>query len=532
LIFDANGGTLKHYDTGESYNTSTYTKTVYPNEKFDLLVTATKPGYEFKGWATEENPTVVKFIPTKTNTTASGGYLYGQIAINENTKVVAVWEQIHCTITYNANGGTGEPAEVTVAKGTWYVMPAEEPTFSDKKFVGWATTKEKADRGIVDYMVNGSPITITSDLDLFAVWDVYVITYSFYTYEDNDGAWGYGDFGKVEEIFYADTIAQITNESPLERAGYTFLGWTTDRTKTLSHKLETAESYVKYKAGDAITIQKPLKLYGVWYLDTSEWSDSDYIDDFLCAPAVSENIEKVLRPAITAMPSNYYNVYMKALKRFRAESNDCVLLRRLHDGGSTGYLAVNFIEVGANTASGPLFHEWGHLVDRYYYVDITYDWLQDTVAERIRGIAETEIDTLISTNNSVFVLEAEYAEKTTSEYREMCIENVVKDSIRYNDPVTLTDFQAMLHDTVCTKLSWETKGHATQIYGVVTTFKAYEKSHYLTDNQETSQANATAEAIAEIFSACASGDDTKRAQMEAAFPGINAKAEAFMSNNA
>ena len=85
-----------------------------------------------------------------------------------NVTITAVFkENIDKTITFNANGGTGTMAPVTVDKGTEYTIP--ECGFTgpnNRAFLGWGTSADD----IVVYQP-GDKVTINKNLTLYAVWD-------------------------------------------------------------------------------------------------------------------------------------------------------------------------------------------------------------------------------------------------------------------------------------------------------------------------------------------------------------------------
>ena len=534
LTYDANGGTLKHYDTDESYNTNTYTQTVYSNEKFDVLVTAEKQDYYFKGWATKENPTEVIFMPEKYYETGR----YRQMSIIENTSLVAVWEQIHCTITYKANGGTGGPTGATVASGTWYVIPAEEPTFSDKKFVGWATTEEKADRGIVEYIVTGSPMTITSDLNLFAVWDVYIITYSFYTYENNYGVWGYGDFGKVEEIFHTDTIAQITDEQPPERNGYTFLGWTTKRDFTLSKERPVAESYVEYTAGQTIEAPISLSLYGVWYLNTNGWDDGAYLADFFYGPTV-DSIKQVNQAVIEDLDYPYRQVITQAIRDFREMdgSNAMLLIQTKAAGGHISYYSDRkYIYI--NTSAAGLYHELGHLIDLSTgeAIGLNYDFIEKKVKDVIADNANIVLNQIIGEKASSLGTTVDvYVSQYLNNDKVKPVENVIGCFLTKNTDIekddklnyynNMSELEQELFDRTQKMVHSLIKGHSQYIYSIVTNGALGSTSNYQgeTDEErflweESEKDQACGELCADVIRSLLSGEEDST--LDILFPGV------------
>ncbi len=70
-----------------------------------------------------------------------------------------------CTVSFDANGGTGTMNDVTVTNGDDYTLPENGFTApSEKQFKGWATTVDGT-------VIDTSTITITADITLYAVWE-------------------------------------------------------------------------------------------------------------------------------------------------------------------------------------------------------------------------------------------------------------------------------------------------------------------------------------------------------------------------
>ena len=110
--------------------------------------------YQFIGWATEATATEADVTSPYTPTA--------------NTTLYAVYQQTQYVVTYDANGGTGEIAAVTVDVG-------ESVSLSDgtgltapegKEFAGWATEATATQADVT------SPYTPTADITLYAVWAV------------------------------------------------------------------------------------------------------------------------------------------------------------------------------------------------------------------------------------------------------------------------------------------------------------------------------------------------------------------------
>ena len=82
---------------------------------------------------------------------------------SKDVRVVAVYQAITYTISFNANGGSGTMAAVTTAYGN-YELPACAFTAPDgKEFDGWALSSSGA-------KITTTEINVTENIQLFAVW--------------------------------------------------------------------------------------------------------------------------------------------------------------------------------------------------------------------------------------------------------------------------------------------------------------------------------------------------------------------------
>ena len=126
-----------------------------------LTLSGTRPtrtGHTFQGWATS----------------ASGGVVYqpGQAYGNDaNITLYAVWKANTWTVKYNANGGSGAPADQTKTYGQTLKLSTSKPVRTDYNFMGWATSKANADKGTVTYAA-GANYTANAAITLYAVWEL------------------------------------------------------------------------------------------------------------------------------------------------------------------------------------------------------------------------------------------------------------------------------------------------------------------------------------------------------------------------
>lgn len=148
VSYNANGGSGAPSAQTKTYDTA-------------LTLTSTKPtrtGYSFKGWATS----------------ASGAVVYASGAKYTNNAAVtlyAVWAANTYTVSYNANGGTGAPANQTKTYGKTLTLSSAEPTRENYNFLGWGTS---ASATTVTYTA-GAHYTTNANITLYAVWELAYI---------------------------------------------------------------------------------------------------------------------------------------------------------------------------------------------------------------------------------------------------------------------------------------------------------------------------------------------------------------------
>ena len=126
-----------------------------------LTLSSTRPtrtGYTFQGWATSSGGGVA-YQP---------GQAYGNDA---NITLYAVWKANTWTVKYNANGGSGAPADQTKTYGQTLKLSTTKPVRTDYNFKGWATSKANADKGTVTYAA-GANYTANAAITLYAVWEL------------------------------------------------------------------------------------------------------------------------------------------------------------------------------------------------------------------------------------------------------------------------------------------------------------------------------------------------------------------------
>lgn len=127
----------------------------------------TRAGFVFKGWSKVQDG-AVEFQDKQ------------YISVSENTTLYAVWEPMQAyTITYHSNTAVEEVKKVSKyppLPGDKIYLDANEFTNGDLKFVGWSLNQND---NKVTYQDAGPLFELTSNIDLYAVWESNPVTISF-----------------------------------------------------------------------------------------------------------------------------------------------------------------------------------------------------------------------------------------------------------------------------------------------------------------------------------------------------------------
>lgn len=149
LTFNANGGTnspggnfaVSGYDVSYGNGTTTsYVTVTYDNGNFHTMTgnIPVRAGYRFLGWYTAASGGTQVYTELG-NSTNNGTYWNssGYWNSTSNQTVYAHWEKIEYTLSFDANGGTVNPASQVIGypNGNYNSLPT--PINSGKKFTGW-----------------------------------------------------------------------------------------------------------------------------------------------------------------------------------------------------------------------------------------------------------------------------------------------------------------------------------------------------------------------------------------------------------
>lgn len=142
VTFDANGGKLAD-------GSATKVTTQYKDLKF-TEANPTRAGYIFKGWALSKDATAPVTVTT---------------ADMADKTLYALWAYDLIQINFNANGGEFAGGSTTISQNQAIAQnfTAENPTWSNNKFIGWSTTADGKN-------IIAAPTRDMEGDTLYAVW--------------------------------------------------------------------------------------------------------------------------------------------------------------------------------------------------------------------------------------------------------------------------------------------------------------------------------------------------------------------------
>lgn len=232
ISWEANGGT----GSMNAFVVEAGKSTHVPSNPF------VRAGYDFTGWNTSPDGNGVSYTVGSTITPAGNMALYAQ------------WKEtaVYYTITTNANGGTGTPADtITAQRDATVIAPANTFTRSGYDFDGWNTIAN----GSGAVINPGATFTATGDTVLYAQW-VKTPDVQQYTVKFNEN----GGTGTVNTIIGDENTTVKLPANGFTREGYEFLGW--------GASYEDSGSYLQPGADYKLTANTTL--YAQWKLTTPE----------------------------------------------------------------------------------------------------------------------------------------------------------------------------------------------------------------------------------------------------------------------
>ena len=191
---------------------------------------------------------------------------YKGTQIAQGTETVPA--MVSCTVTYNANGGSGAPSAQTKWFDSDLTLSTTKPTRTGYTFLGWSTSSTATTATYAP----GDTYSTNSSITLYAVWKANTYTVS---YNANGGS---GAPSAQTKTYGVNLTLSSTKPT---RTNYNFLGWGTSASATS----------VAYAPGASYTANSAITLYAVWELAYTnpritgvdirrihdDWADGKYI---------------------------------------------------------------------------------------------------------------------------------------------------------------------------------------------------------------------------------------------------------------
>ena len=233
ISYNLNGGSL-------SGQTSQYTI----ESDAITLPTPTKTGYTFVGWTGSNGSTAQTSVTIPAKSTGNKTY-------------TANWTANNYTITYKANGGTGDDQSQTATYGTTWTSKDAVFTRDGYTLTSWNTL---ADGKGTKYSLNTAQIDKQlANVTLYAQWTpiTYSITYNL-------------DGGSIsgQKTSYDIETSSFTLPTPTKE-GYTFTGWTGSNGNTSQTSVTVAKGSIGNKTYTANWRLNSYKVKISGYLDGS-----------------------------------------------------------------------------------------------------------------------------------------------------------------------------------------------------------------------------------------------------------------------
>lgn len=146
------------------------------------------------------------------------------------------------TVSYNANGGSGEPANQTKVHGTDLRLSYTQPTRTGHSFLGWATSAS----GGVQYSP-GSLYKSNAPITLYAQWEPNKYTI---TYHANGG--DSSSLPAQQTKTYGNNV--VLSSTIPTRTGYSFVKWNTS----------SGGGGTSYSPGGTYSTNASVTLYAIW----------------------------------------------------------------------------------------------------------------------------------------------------------------------------------------------------------------------------------------------------------------------------
>ncbi len=264
-----------------------------------LLPSTTRNGYTFKGWKPSSNVGNWSSSSTYASNTSVNGK-YGSVVL------VAQWEPIQYTITFNYNGGSGSITSLNYNITSTSSLPV--PIYTGHTFNGWKPTSSVGN-WISSSTYTGSLTGKYGSVTLVAQWKAnsYKVVFDINTGNPNAS-------GNMSSVTYeydkSYTLPKITFKNP----GYEFQGWSTTRTGSVQFSNEDTIINLTSENGKEITLYAIWKANVIakydeegdyWYVEMGSMPQTKLTDQGIIDELENDDIYNDL-DGITMSPKTYF----------------------------------------------------------------------------------------------------------------------------------------------------------------------------------------------------------------------------------
>lgn len=145
----------------------------------------TRTYYTFQGWSASSGATSASYAAGGSYSHTFYDVLYGQ-PTEYVAKLYAVWSHQTAYVNYDANGGSGAPAQQSHWAGYSVTLSSTKPTRDGYTFLGWA---ESSSATTATYQP-GETCALYTTTTLYAVWEAIA---TYVAYIKVGGAWKQAD---------------------------------------------------------------------------------------------------------------------------------------------------------------------------------------------------------------------------------------------------------------------------------------------------------------------------------------------------
>ena len=376
----------------------------------------TREEYTFLGWNTKSDGTGINYTDQQELEN-----------IGEDLNLYAIWIPNKYTITFDANGGTGEMKIQELTYDIPLQLSENQFVKSNYQFKGWNT---KADGTGIDYENNQIISNLNENIILYAQWERMHITITF----NPNGGLGNID---SQTVLYGESIQ--LKPSFYIREGYTFGSWNTELDGS-------GELYTNNQIIDNITENK--NLY-------AQWIPNKYTITFNANGGIGEMEEQEFSYGIEQPLKE--NVFTHSQYQF-------VSWNTKKDGTGIFYQNIQSIInlTPRNNEHITLYAIWDKIPDIYYKTHVqTYGW-QDYVSNGALSGTEGQAKRLEAIQ--IKVLNKNYTGNI--EYRTHIQSYGWESSFKKDDEMSGTSGEAKRLEAIEIKLTGELAEHYDVYYRV------------------------------------------------------------------